>query len=151
MNKNALLFIALGIAVLVGLFLFLRPMPAPEGATGAEAPAAAASVAPAAKPEQASARLIAGPAAARVFEIVVSKGQRVSGPADIQVREGENVTLKLTSDQNDELHLHGYDLHLSLRAGVPAALAFQAAHSGHFDFELHHAHTVLGSLEVLPK
>ena len=147
MNRNALLFIGLGIAVLAGLFLFLRPTPMQMSApaTAAQTPAPVTAAAPAVPVE------VSGPAASQVFEIVVHKGQRVSGPAEIQVHEGQNVTLKLTSDQPDELHLHGYDLHLSLRANVPAALAFQAVHSGRFDYELHHAHVELGTLEVLPR
>ena len=143
MNRNVLLFIGLGIAVLAGLFLFLRPTPMPISAPAVTAPVTA--------PAPVTSVQISGPAASRVFEIVVHQGQRVSGPAAIQVREGENITLKLISDQPDELHLHGYDLHLSLRANVPAALAFQAVHSGRFDYELHHAHIELGTLEVLPK
>ncbi|HWU67351.1 MAG TPA: hypothetical protein VN046_00635, partial [Stenotrophobium sp.] len=94
------------------------------------------------------------PAAApapRVFDIVVRNGQRVAGPARIEVREGDDVVLRVTCDHDDELHLHGYDLHLPLRAGIPGELKFRAVHSGHFDYELHHLDLELGALNVLPQ
>jgi hypothetical protein len=87
----------------------------------------------------------------QLFELTVSKGKLVSGPAIIQVREGDDVQLQITSDRADELHMHGYDLHLLLKPNVAATLAFKAEHSGRFDYELHHAHTDLGTLEVQPK
>ncbi len=142
MNRNALLFAALAVAVLVGLFYALRgtqPSQAPAQAAVAAAPAAAV---------QPVTVAVSRP---QLFEIVVSKGKLVSGPAVIQVHEGDDVQLQITSDQADELHVHGYDLRLSLKPNVAAGLAFRAEHSGRFDYELHHAHVELGTLEVQPK
>ena len=144
MNKHALLFLGLAAAVLVGLFYGLRGTPAttlepiaPAQIVADAAPAVVAPPVEASKPQR--------------FELVVSKGKRVSGPAVIQVREGDEVELQVTSDHADELHLHGYDLHLSLKANEPALLSFKAEHSGRFDYELHHVHADLGALEVQPK
>ena len=143
MNKNAMLFLGLAVAVLVGLFYALRgtqqpaTSPAPVVAPAAPLPTTQPATVEVPKPQH--------------FDLVVSKGRLVSGPAVIQVREGDDVQMQITSDQADELHMHGYDLHLSLKPNVPAALAFRAEHSGRFDYELHHAHTELGTLEVQPK
>lgn len=142
MNKNTLLFLGLAVAVLVGLFYGLR------GTRQAEAPAQAALVTAAESPAQ---PLAPAPPKPQVFELIVSKGKLVSGPSVIQVREGDDVQLQITSDSADELHMHGYDLHLSLKPNTPATLAFKAEHSGRFDFELHHAHAELGTLEVQPQ
>ena len=49
-------------------------------------------------------------AAKKEFEFVVRDGKRISGPAALQVRQGERVTLRIESNTNDELHLHGYEL-----------------------------------------
>jgi FtsP/CotA-like multicopper oxidase with cupredoxin domain len=87
----------------------------------------------------------------KAFELVVKDGKRVSGPAALQVREGERVRLTISSNANDELHLHGYDLKLRIKAGEPATLEFAAARSGRFELELHKRHTELGALEVYPK
>ncbi|MES2491217.1 MAG: hypothetical protein V4607_15625 [Pseudomonadota bacterium] len=143
MNKKALLFLGLALAVLAGLSMVMRPASAPtqNSATVVQSGPVTVIAAPAV-PELPKPKL---------FEIVVSKGQRVSGPASIQVQEGDDVELQITSDHADDLHMHGYDLHLKLQAGVPAKLAFKAEHSGRFDYELHHAHLELGTLEVMPK
>ncbi len=140
MNKSALLYLGLGLALLAGLFLWLRPAPvaAPAPTVLAAVPTAQAPALPATPTPQ-------------VYSLVVSKGRLVSGPGLIQVHAGDAVTLEVTSDQPDELHLHGYDLHLKLLPGEPGRLSFTASHSGRFDYELHHAQLELGALEVLPQ
>lgn len=143
MNKNALLFLGLAAAVLAGLFVSLRPATAP-------APQPVVAV-PQSAPISVAAPVVPEPPKPQAFEIIVNNGQRVAGPASIQVHEGDDVELQITSDHADELHMHGYDLHLKLQAGVPAKLAFKAVHSGRFDYELHHANLELGTLEVMPK
>ena len=123
-----MLFAGAGIAALAVLFVLLKPR-----ATTAPAITLVSTAAPTA------------------FRIAVKQGYRVSGPGVITTSEGADVTLIITSDQADELHLHGYDLHLDLAANEPATLNFKAVHSGRFDYELHHAHVTLGTLEVLPR
>jgi hypothetical protein len=85
------------------------------------------------------------------FEFVVRDGKRVSGPEAFRVRQGERVTLRIDSNANDELHLHGYDLKLAIRGGEPATLQFAASRSGRFGIELHKHHSELGALEVYPQ
>ena len=87
----------------------------------------------------------------QVYRYQVAGGRRLSGPESILVHAGEVVNLEVTSDRADELHLHGYDLHLQLQPGQPGQLRFTAVHSGRFDFELHHADLELGVLQVLPQ
>ena len=58
--------------------------------------------------------------------------------------------LELESDTADELHLHGYDLHLAARSGETAVLGFVAKRTGRFGFELHRGRQELGALEVYP-
>jgi hypothetical protein len=87
----------------------------------------------------------------RAVEFVIQDGKRISGPESFRVRQGEQVTLRIESNANDELHLHGYDLKLAIKAGEPATLQFAASHSGRFGIELHKHHTELGALEVYPQ
>ncbi|HUP91086.1 MAG TPA: hypothetical protein VM074_02480 [Solimonas sp.] len=139
MNARSALFLLVGAVVLYGLFVVLRPpLPVPAPAPVA-APAASATVA--APPPPPPART----------ELVIRNGALASGPALIQVHEGDAVQLSVTSDHDDELHLHGYDLELALKAGVPGELSFTADRSGRFEYELHHAHLELGALEVQPR
>ena len=144
MNKSPLLYFGLGLALLAGLFLWLHPAP-----VAAPAPTVLAAVPTAQIPPATPAMPAAS--APQVYSLVVSKGQRVSGPELIQVHAGDPVTLEVTSDLPDELHLHGYDLHLKLLPGEPGRLSFIARQSGRFDYELHHAQLELGALEVLPQ
>jgi len=120
------------LALLAGLFLWLRP--APEAAP---VPAA-----------QRAAPAIVIP---KIFELRVAGKNLVAGEPTLRVNQGERVILRITSDRADELHLHGYDLSLVLKPNVAGELKFTANLSGRFDFELHHAHLELGALEVTPK
>lgn len=95
---------------------------------------------------------VAVPAASeKAFAFVIRDGKRISGPESFRVRQGEQVTLRIESNASDELHLHGYDLKLAIRAGEPATLQFAASRSGRFGVELHEHHTELGALEVYPQ
>lgn len=87
----------------------------------------------------------------KAFAFVVRDGKLVSGPAALQVQQGERVRLSIESNADDELHLHGYDLKLSIKAGEPATLDFAASRSGRFGLELHKRHSGLGALEVYPQ
>jgi FtsP/CotA-like multicopper oxidase with cupredoxin domain len=135
MNLRPLLFVVLAAAILAGLFLWLRPVP--QTAAPADTAPAAASAVPAVP--------------INVFELKLQGGRRVSGPDIIRVRQGETLTLRVTADAADELHLHGYDSLLKLQPGQTAELTLQAEHAGRFEFELHHAHREIGVLEVQPR
>ena len=132
----------LGIALLDGLFWWMRPTPVPfvpaPTTPPTAAPAVSAPPVPAAPPVQS-------------FELEVRDGRLLRGPAVLTVAQGSEVVLKITSDRKDELHLHGYDLTLALAVGTPAELRFTADRSGRFEYELHHAHLDLGALEVDPR
>lgn len=136
-----LLFAALGLGLLTAAYFLLKAEPPPDVAplTAAVNTAAESAAPPTAAPSP--------PMAA----YVVAKGQRVSGPDTIRVRQGEDVLLSVTSDHADELHVHGYDLHGKLLPGQPLELRFKAEHSGRFDIELHHNDLALGALEVMPQ
>jgi hypothetical protein len=58
------------------------------------------------------------------------------------------VTLSVTSDVPDQVHLHGYDLEAGLTPGTPAEITFDATVPGVFEVELHDAGTVLLTIQV---
>jgi hypothetical protein len=137
------------VAVLWFVFKPHRPdLPALSGAAPAAVGSPGAPAASAGTPAAASAGATPGDG---VFELVVRNGRLVSGPALIQVHEGQRVILRITSDATDELHLHGYDLHARIRPQETASLEFSANRTGRFGLELHKAHTELGALEVYPR
>ena len=80
--------------------------------------------------------------------VEVAGGEASGDTGRVPVGLGEQVTLTVTSDAADELHLHGYDLTAQLVPGDPSVLTFTADIAGVFEAELHEAGTVLLSLQV---
>lgn len=72
-------------------------------------------------------------------------------PAEITAREGDDVTLRITADQEMELHMHGYDKELDLEPGKTETLEFKADRAGPFEIENEGTHTGLGTLTVQPR
>jgi hypothetical protein len=144
MKPLTLAFIAAGVAVLAGLFFVMKPADAPTGPALAPdpLPIGAETLPPETAPPAAE---------PLVAEYRLERGQRVEGPEVIRARQGDLLGIDVTSDQADELHLHGYDLSADLKPGEPARLRFSASLTGRFELELHHHHTVLAVLEVLPQ
>jgi hypothetical protein len=87
------------------------------------------------------------PAGQRI-EVTVTGGQVSGDTGRVPVAAGEQVTLVVTSDVADEIHVHGYDLTTPLTPGTPAELSFEAGVPGVFEVELHDAGTVLLTLQV---
>jgi hypothetical protein len=78
----------------------------------------------------------------------ISGGQVTGDTGRVPVALGEQVTLTVTSDAADELHVHGYDRAAELAPGTPATVRFPADVPGVFEVELHETGTVLLSLQV---
>nr|SBO94364.1 hypothetical protein BN4615_P3880 [Nonomuraea gerenzanensis] len=81
-------------------------------------------------------------------EITVSGGRVEPPPGWLEVRKGRQVSITVTSDVADELHVHGYDLVAELRPGVPATIRFTAGLTGVFQVETHRGKLVLTQLAV---
>jgi hypothetical protein len=144
------LYLVVTVALLVALFFVF----APQKTRDSQVPTApGANTAPvAATPSASAAPTQPVPADnATLVELKVQQGRLVSGPEVVKMTEGDKLTLRITSDTDDEMHLHGYNLHLDLTAGQTGELALTANRSGRFEYELHHAHRTLGALEVYPR
>ena len=100
-------------------------------------------------PQEASAPVGAS-AGTKAFSLVVQDRKIVSGEAQLAVQQGDTVSITITADESDELHLHGYDLSADFETGTPATLTFTASKSGRFPFEMEGAKTELGELHVEP-
>jgi len=88
---------------------------------------------------------------AKQFELVVKDKKVVSGSGDIKVAMGDMVSVTVTNDTDEEVHLHAYDVSIELRAGVPGTLTFMATASGRFPIELEGSKTDIGAVSVMPK
>lgn len=82
----------------------------------------------------------------------VSIDLRVTGgtmvPADPTARHGDTVTMTITTDRDEEVHLHGYDIAFECRAGQPLTKTFRADKTGAFDIEIENPATPLGTFTV---
>jgi hypothetical protein len=82
------------------------------------------------------------------IEVRAVRGSVSGDTGRVTVPLGTAVTLAVTSDAPDEVHVHGYDLTTALSPGTPSELAFDATLPGVFEVELHESGTVLLFLQV---
>ncbi|WP_436736225.1 hypothetical protein [Streptomyces sp. BBFR102] len=88
-----------------------------------------------------------GPSA-RTVELTVTDGRVTPPLGRTEVKKGDRVTLKVRSDRDDTLHVHGYDKAKKLVAGESATLTFTAGRTGLFEVETHGTRLVLTQLLV---
>ncbi len=67
-----------------------------------------------------------------------------SAPPTVQVPLGAHVRLTVVGAGTGTLHLHGYDVEVAGREGVPAVFVFDAVHAGRFPLEAHVTDDLLG-------
>ena len=79
---------------------------------------------------------------------VAYKGGKVEGGGRKQVTKGQTVTLRVTADIVDEVHLHGYDKSVDTVVGQPVEIVFKADASGVFEAELEKKGLKLVEIEV---
>ncbi|WP_109781062.1 hypothetical protein [Streptomyces sp. CG 926] len=84
----------------------------------------------------------------RTVTITVRDGKVSPAPARTELRRGERLALRVTSDRADTLHVHGYDKELALPAGQEATLILTADRTGLFEVETHESDLVLTQLLV---
>lgn len=116
--------------------------PGAERAASPSAPSGQASssaLAPSASP---------GPAGAQVVRLDYAGGQVTGATGRATVALGSIVTLEVTSDTADEVHLHGYDESVPVIPGAPATLTFTADIPGVFEVELEESGVPLTQLQV---
>ena len=89
------------------------------------------------------------PAQARLIQVTVA-GDQMS-PGQLQANEGDTLTVSISADKYEEIHLHGYDKHFFPCPGQPATLTFPADKTGEFVIEIEASSTPLGLLDVRPR
>ncbi|WP_432066310.1 hypothetical protein [Streptomyces sp. C10-9-1] len=86
--------------------------------------------------------------AGRTLDITVAGGVVSPEPGRIEIGKGERLTLRVTSDTDDELHVHGVDRSAVLTAGRTATLEVLMDRSGLYEVETHRSGLVLTQLAV---
>ena len=93
----------------------------------------------------------AGRGTGKPVTVNVSVTGATMNPATINVHQGDQVTMNLTVDKKEEIHLHGYDIKFEAeKAGDTVTHKFTADKTGNFDIEIEETGTGIGSLMVQP-
>lgn len=88
------------------------------------------------------------PAAKNLISVTIAGGKITPGPGKVKVPLGEKVTVEVTSDVAEEVHVHGYDKMIDLEPGKVSKLTFTADIPGIFEAELEGSGKLLFELEV---
>ena len=86
--------------------------------------------------------------AATVLAVTVRGGTVAEGAARQRATLNQPVTIRVTSDAADEVHVHGYDKRVQVAAGSTAEVTFVANIPGVFEVEFERSHRQLFTLEV---
>ena len=132
MQNKSIVYVLVGLALIAGLFVLLRPKQQSEQTNNTAPP-------PALEP------------AVQTFNLVIKGKKLISGPQTITLKEGDEVKITITADEDEEWHLHGYDKSAQLEKDKPVEIAFTANISGRFIYELELSKTDIGVIEVQPK
>lgn len=82
--------------------------------------------------------------------IAVRNGEPVGGVQELEYSAGDEIRFRVSSNQADEVHVHGYDVEKEIPAGGSATLSFPADIEGIFEVELHGSETQIAELRVNP-
>ena len=105
---------------------------------------------------------VAGGAVAeeQVLDLELKQGRFTAAKNTVRVTQGDTVSLRITSDLNGEIHLHGYDVPMKVKAGKTTTTIVQVGVAGRFPITSHgfegdtghsHKHKALLYLEVYPR
>jgi hypothetical protein len=88
----------------------------------------------------------------RRFDLRIENGRIAGNVKTVQVQQDDAVELKWSADRRTTVHLHGYDIEITVNPGQTQVMAFRARASGRFPVESHgDRHTVLVYFEVHPR
>lgn len=88
--------------------------------------------------------------AGSVPTIVVRDGEPVDGVAELEFSAGEEVRFRVSSDQAEEIHVHGYDISKDVPAGGTVEFAFPAELEGIYEAELEELGVQIAELQINP-
>jgi heme/copper-type cytochrome/quinol oxidase subunit 2 len=88
------------------------------------------------------------PSAVRIR--IQARGDGSGSIRRVTIERDQRVTLIVSSDVADEVHVHGYDLMADVAPGSPARISFEASVPGRFDVELESRAIQIAELRVSP-
>lgn len=91
------------------------------------------------------------PAADPTVDVTIAKGQVTPTNAALQAKVRQQITLHVTSDATDELHVHSTPDHKFPVAAAPnQTFQFAVDVPGNVEVELHHLDRTIATIQVQP-
>ena len=90
----------------------------------------------------------------RVIQLALRNGRLPEDRRVVRVSQGDEVTLRWTTDRPLTVHLHGYDIETKLSPGTSVSTRFTARATGRFAIEVHGdrgEERIVAYLEVHPR
>ena len=144
-------FAGIVIAVAVWLFVANDDTADQESETTQAAATTTTEDEPADKPQKKEPDKPEEPAEPEVPAIEIQNGEPVGGVQEIEVTEGDELRVDITTDAADELHLHSYDVYLDIVPDKTNELIVQNADiGGIFELESHTTGALIAEISVVP-
>ena len=136
--------LALAVVVLIVAFIALRPA-AKDDETTANSPTTTATAAATDTPA-------AGATETATPEPTVDPGPVLTGASVQKLRyaKGETVRFQVKAPEDEEVHIHGYDIKKDVKAGQTTPISFKATIDGIFEIEFEDAAKQIAELRVDP-
>ncbi|MBW0014314.1 hypothetical protein [Mycobacterium sp.] len=91
------------------------------------------------------------PAAGLNLDVTIARGQVTPTNAALQAKVRQPITLRVTSDATDELHVHSTPDHKFEVAAAPnQTFQFSVDVPGNVEVELHHLNRTIATIQVQP-
>lgn len=145
-SRARLALLAATVLAAVVLFLLLRP--ADEQPTQSATTTSETATSTSTDTETGATTTAEAPSAVRVR--IQARGDGSGSIRRVTIERGQRVTLIVSSDVADEVHVHGYDLMADVAPGSPARISFEASVPGRFDVELESRAIQIAELRVNP-
>ena len=140
--------LALAVIVLVVAFIALRPA-AKDDETTADSPTTTPT---AVATETATAGETATATASPTPRPTVDPGPVLTGASVEKLRynKGDTVRFQVKAPEDEEVHIHGYDIQKDVKAGVTTKISFKATIDGIFEIEFEDSAKQIAELRVDP-
>jgi cytoskeletal protein RodZ len=152
-SRARLGLLAATVLAAVVLFLVLRPddeEPTPSVTTTSETTTSTGSTETETETETETGGTTTAETPSAVRIRIQARGDGSGSIRRVTIEPGQRVTLIVSADVADEVHVHGYDLMADVAPGSPARISFEASVPGRFEVELETRAIQIAELRVGP-
>ncbi|MFT4217394.1 MAG: hypothetical protein QM619_09465 [Micropruina sp.] len=84
----------------------------------------------------------------RTITIELANGKVSPSGARVDLAKGDAFVLDITSDRDDEVHVHGFDKEIEVSAGQHLTVPMVADRTGRYEVESHHPEMLIVVLQI---